>query len=36
MNFESFWADLIATLGGGIALAFLFFLLEKKSFQCQT
>ncbi len=32
MNFESFWADIIATLIGGIGLTFLFFVAREKLF----
>ena len=32
MNFDSFWADIIATLIGGIGLTFLFFVAREKLF----
>ncbi|GAB6071026.1 hypothetical protein JCM30760_21230 [Thiomicrorhabdus hydrogeniphila] len=32
MNFDTFWADIIATILGGIALTFLFFLSREKLF----
>ncbi|MGI1987043.1 hypothetical protein [Shewanella glacialipiscicola] len=32
MNFGSFWADIIATIVGGIGLTFLFFLAREKFF----
>ncbi|WP_144821609.1 hypothetical protein [Marinobacter piscensis] len=32
MNFDSFWADIIATLIGGIGLTFLFFFAREKLF----
>lgn len=32
MNFDSFWADIIATLVGGIGLTFLFFIAREKLF----
>lgn len=32
MNFDSFWADIIATLVGGIGLTFLFFVAREKLF----
>lgn len=32
MDFGSFWADIIATLAGGIGLTFLFFLAREKLF----
>ncbi len=32
MNFDSFWADIISTLVGGIGLTFLFFVAREKLF----
>ena len=32
MNFDSFWADIVATLVGGVALTFLFFFAREKLF----
>lgn len=32
MDFSSFWSDVVATITGGVALAFLFFLLREKVF----
>lgn len=32
MSFDSFWADFIATLAGGVSLTFLFFVAREKLF----